>query len=394
MGWHYYSQYHPKHHLQTGLGCWPGLINNGVKVLRSEILWRFTHMAIPRTFISSTCYDLSEVRDSLVSFINSFGFEAALSERGDIFYHPDLHTHDSCINEIINCQLFILIIGGRFGGTYIADTKKSIVNAEYLAAKELGIPVFTFVKQEVMDDHRLYQGNKSKGDKFVNNINYPSIDKNEFAQPIFEFINQVKSSNVNNGFFSFQFAKDIQAFLKKQWAGMFFDFLSNRLKNKKIETSTQTLLQLETASRKIEQLVENIYRHVDSVKADRAIALIDNKADANNFFAAISSIVNEKYFLVGKSIETILEIDTNCKWYDFFINFNEFTVVHDLQESNGRKMDFLGHEPSRKVVAYVGGEMTKKENVEFQEFEKGFNAYKLLSDEQKRELLENYSIPF
>lgn len=73
-------------------------------------------MANPRVFVSSTCYDLGEVRDSLYSFIKSYNFDPVLSERGDVFYHPELHTHDSCIKEIENCQIFVLIIGGRFGG--------------------------------------------------------------------------------------------------------------------------------------------------------------------------------------------------------------------------------------------------------------------------------------
>jgi hypothetical protein len=49
-------------------------------------------MAIPRVFLSSTCYDLATVRDSLGNFIESIGFEPCLSDRGDVFYHPDLHT--------------------------------------------------------------------------------------------------------------------------------------------------------------------------------------------------------------------------------------------------------------------------------------------------------------
>ena len=57
----------------------------------------------------------------------------------DVFYHPDLHTHESCIHEISNCQLFVLIIGGRFGELSNIDKIKSITNAEYDAARELNI---------------------------------------------------------------------------------------------------------------------------------------------------------------------------------------------------------------------------------------------------------------
>ena len=227
-------------------------------------------MAIPRVFISSTCYDLSEVRDALVTFIKSFGFEDALSERGDVFYHPDLHTHESCIREISNCHILVLIIGGRFGGTYKADTSKSIVNAEYEAARELNIPVFTFIKKDVLHDHKLYERNKNNV-----NITYPSIEKQEYAKNIFEFINAVRKSPINNGLFDFQFSRDIEEILKKQWAGIFYEYLSEKANKAKLESANQTLSQLNTMSKKIEELVENIYRKVDEAQADKVIESID-----------------------------------------------------------------------------------------------------------------------
>ena len=89
-------------------------------------------MATPKVFVSSTCFDLGEIREQLARFINSYGFDPILSDHGDVFYKPDCHTHDSCIHEVSNCQLFILIIGGRFGGEYVYDNSKSITNAAYL----------------------------------------------------------------------------------------------------------------------------------------------------------------------------------------------------------------------------------------------------------------------
>ena len=124
-------------------------------------------MASPKVFVSSTCFDLSEVREQLRRFIESFGFEAILSEHGDVFYHPDLHTHEACIQEVSNCHLFILIVGGRFGGEYIFDREKSITNAEYLAARKSGIPIFTYVRETVISNHFLYQQNKDQDRKSV-----------------------------------------------------------------------------------------------------------------------------------------------------------------------------------------------------------------------------------
>ena len=130
-------------------------------------------MATPKIFVSSTCYDLKEIRDNLYEFIDSLGYTPVFSDKNDVFYHPDLHTHDACIKEIENCQIFILIVGGRFGGKYKFDTSKSIVNAEYTAAKELNLPIFTFVKDDVYANHLVYE--KNKDSEHAGKINYPAI---------------------------------------------------------------------------------------------------------------------------------------------------------------------------------------------------------------------------
>jgi hypothetical protein len=180
-------------------------------------------MAVPKVFISSTCFDLSEVREQLSRFISSYGFEPVLSEHGDVFYHPDLHTHEACVHEVTNCQLFILIVGGRFGGEYISDKSKSITNAEYDAAKRHDIPVFTYVRTAVLSNHHIYQENKNK--PFASDIDYPAIDKQKYAVDIFNFIDQVRRSPINNALEGFENFSDIESSIRKQWAGMFFDFI-------------------------------------------------------------------------------------------------------------------------------------------------------------------------
>lgn len=109
-------------------------------------------MAIPRVFVSSTCYDLKDIRGSLKFLIRSLGYEPALSEEGDVFFNPAEHTHDSCINEVANCQPFVLIIGGRSGGKYKGGDQ-SITNHEYKAAVEAKIPIFTLIEQPTHGDH-------------------------------------------------------------------------------------------------------------------------------------------------------------------------------------------------------------------------------------------------
>ncbi len=280
-------------------------------------------MAYPRVFISSTCYDLAQIRDSLSEFISGYCYESILSDHGDVFYHPDLHSHESCINEIDNCQLFILIIGGRFGGNYISDKTKSIVNAEYEAAKLRKIPVFTFIKREVYDDHRVYQKNKNNSE-LIKEIIFPSIDNQSHAISIFEFINQVRLSDVNNGFCSFEFVKDMKLYLGKQWAGMMFDFLNFRNKNESEKVVKNTLENLTLLNKKTEELLEGIVRKLNPKNGNDQIEDINKIISASLFYNHILEMFNHESQVWIDKIINIKPI--HDEWYKYLNEIDDFEL--------------------------------------------------------------------
>ena len=281
-------------------------------------------MANPRVFISSTCYDLGQVRDSLVDFILSYGFEPVLSDRGDVFYHPDIHTHDSCLNEVGNCQLCILIIGGRFGGTYKVDPTKSIVNAEYIAARDNKIPLFTFVKSNIHHDRHVFSKNKDR--KGAVKIVYPSIDDNSHAEQIFSFIDDVNRAPTNNGIFPFDFARDIASILRKQWAGMIFDFLDRRKTENQLAVATDLLQHISVAGEKVEELVKALYRHIDKAAADKSISSVEKLSMAREFYnEAIRNVLS--FSTSYRTTEQVEELKNRListpregEWYEYFAN--------------------------------------------------------------------------
>lgn len=349
-------------------------------------------MAAPRVFISSTCYDLAEVRDSLVPFCQGFGFDVVLSDKGDVFYHPDLHTHESCIHEVSNCQLFILIIGGRFGGEYSADKSKSITNAEYSAARECNIPVFTFVKEGVLSDHFLYQ--KNKGKEFSSNIEYPSIDGNRYADDIFRFIDQVRGADVNNGFFPFKYARDLQELLRKQWAGMFFDFLSQRSVSNQLKSTGDAISNISIVSSKVESLLKRLYEKVDEPGAKETISNIDSIAEAKKFFAKISLISGENFFLrVDNLVEFNKNLPTNVE--DFFLKQNEFEIVTLGSDTpSPRYTESLVNNVSMKALFDVGGERTKEEIKAYEELKAQYMHFVSLAEDVRLTIAEQYWLPF
>ena len=222
-------------------------------------------MAVPRVFVSSTCYDLKYIRENIRYFINNMGFESILSEDGDVFYAPDQHTHDSCLTEVQNCQMFVLIIGGRYGGNYKQEDI-SITNKEYEEAVKDKIPVFALVEKNVWSDHLVYQ--KNRKNKNVESIIYPNVDNIK----IFDFIDEVRKSENNNAIYPFGDFKDIEQYLKKQWAGLLYNFLVNSIETKKVKDLFE---EIHSATEKIEYYTKQVALNIGDANTNVLIKCYD-----------------------------------------------------------------------------------------------------------------------
>ncbi|MCI0918115.1 DUF4062 domain-containing protein [Pseudomonas stutzeri] len=340
-------------------------------------------MANPRVFISSTCYDLASERDSLIDFCHGFGFDVALSERGDVFFHPDLHTHEACVNEVGGCHLFVLIVGGRFGGRYNADPAKSITNAEYVAARQADIPIFTFIKQDVLQDHNVWQSNKDK--KFVSEIHYPSIDNQKHASEIFKFIDDVRLAKSGNSYFPFTLPREIHQHLRKQWASMFLEWLKQRNIAKQMLITNEALARLASASQKIEEITKSIYKNVDKDNAAISIGVIDDVAEAKKMFYLIGTRIEDGRFISDFAPQSITE-SPPASWWEFLIASGYFTLSED--------------EPETKSLIYLvpGGpkipitpNKSKKDSSQISLLEESYEKYRSLTPELRREIVSEFS---
>lgn len=190
-------------------------------------------------FVSSTCYDLAQVRTDLKYFIEDLGHNPILSEEHDFPIDPNKENIENCINAVREkADIFILIIGNRYGCT---DYGKSITNIEFLTAVEKGIPIYTFTLKNMINILPVWNDNK--------NINYSSIVDNP---QIFQFIQDVRK---NSGLWNFEFEKvqNIMEILKIQLSYLFNNALQIRQKikvlnndslvNKISSKSTQILLE-------------------------------------------------------------------------------------------------------------------------------------------------------
>jgi hypothetical protein len=344
-------------------------------------------MANPRVFVSSTCYDLASERDSLIDFCHNFGFEVALSERGDVFFHPDLHTHEACVNEIGNCHLLVLIIGGRFGGRYAIDPTKSVTNAEYAAAREAGVPIFTFIKHDVLQDHNVWQSNKAND--FVARIHYPSIDKQDHAVEIFKFIDEVRLAKNNNSYFSFSLPREIHEQLRKQWAAMFLEGIKHRSIAKQMLATNEALARLSSVSQKIEELAKSIYKNVDSENAESSIKSIDLLAEAKEMFYLVGSRIADLKFLSKHPMERLVQ-NPPANWWEFLTEGGFFELETRTFEK-GVQRRYLTYLALTSTGIPIEHGTTRHENSDINTIENSYRVYVSLEQMARMQIYEEFS---
>ncbi len=322
-------------------------------------------MAIPKVFVSSTCYDLAEERSQLERFISSYGFQPILSEFSDVFYDPDEHTHDACVKEVEHCDIFVLIISGRFGGKLRGGKGESITQAEYHAARRHNLPIFAFVKKDVLDAQFYFKENvRNQDENFAKKITYPAIHKQDDALSIFTFVEEVQRSEKGNAIESYCSFSEIEGHLKKQWAGLFYSFLQKRKEIDKVEGLTKMLEKLSGSTTKLEALVGSL--HKESLGDEKTEILIHDSeilVDIEQFFGVLKKYIKG---LIGHNNDLSYNSED-----EFSLHFKESDINHMAnvlpKDSFEKYLDKLGKfgvmdtMGDGRLFLYIGGPKSKFE---------------------------------
>ncbi len=166
---------------------------------------------IPTVFVSSTCYDLSQVREDLKDFLRIITDLMPYYPSSDSFpIDPCIGTFENCLSNVDNlADIFILIVGNRYG--YVTEKGKSITNLEYMHAKEKNIPIFVFVSKQVQNNLSLWKANK--------NADFSSVVDNP---KIFEFVDEIYNED-NQWIYTYDSVREIKNTMKNQLRLLFFD---------------------------------------------------------------------------------------------------------------------------------------------------------------------------
>ena len=173
----------------------------------------------PSVFVSSTCYDLSQVRADLKRFLESMGLDPVLSETPVFPVSPQIGPVENCLRAVRErADIFVLIVGDRYGSQ--DESGKSITNMEYFEAKGKGIPVYIFVLKQVLSMLPIWKTNPL--------ANYDSVVD---TPKLFEFVENLRSSQ-DHWVFEFEEVAHITDVLRRQLAYLFMEGLALREKVK------------------------------------------------------------------------------------------------------------------------------------------------------------------
>ncbi len=283
-------------------------------------------MSRPRVFVSSTYFDLKHLRTSLEAFVSNLGFDVILSEKGKIAYSPDLPLDESCYKEAQASDIFVLLVGGRYGSEASPHTGKtpknfferynSITKKEYIAARDKGIPIYILIEKSVNSEYETYLRNKGNKD-----VVYAHVD----SVNVFELIEEIMSQPKNNPIHQFERQSDIEQWLREQWAGLFKELLQRMQAQEQIASLQAQVAQLSeintTLKRYLEVIVEKVVparsktliateaRRLNAAKVDRVI----RENPLGRFLmseAPISISISDvrKALLKAKSVSDFMEI--------------------------------------------------------------------------------------
>lgn len=268
-------------------------------------------MARPIVFISSTFYDLQHIRTSLEGFVERLGYEAVLSEKGRIAYDPDIPLDESCYRESASSDIFVLIIGGRYGsaasGEDIAsqpdfyERYQSITKKEYDSACSRDIPIYILVERPVFSDYETYK--KNKGNESINYAHVDSIN-------IFHLLEDILGKSRNNPVFQFDRHTEIEEWLREQWAGLFRELINRRSEQKQLSSLSERISELSSINSSLQRYMENI---VSSISPDEAEQIISAEKERLNREKALREfhnirVVKDCWEHFGISQSTVEEI--------------------------------------------------------------------------------------
>lgn len=291
-------------------------------------------MAEPRIFISSTFFDLRQVRTDIDSFIRDIGYSAIRHELGDIPYGKEEALEEYCYKEIGKCDILVSIIGGRIGHSSTTDEEFSISQMELKVAKSLEKQLYIFVEKNVYHEFETFRS-------------WPIAERESFrpfhadSNKVHSFIAEVTSQSRNNAVFTFEAASEIISICKRQWAGLFQGLLLQQERKPEIDLVSKLNESI--------QVMDRLVKYFESKEGETTQALL---------------LSNHPFF---EDLKKNLDVPFNVQCYSLnelssLLEYLRWTRVPEIEWKSSKKMEWVKSEKGVRVLMRISGSLFDSEH--------------------------------
>ncbi|MDN3584226.1 DUF4062 domain-containing protein [Mucilaginibacter flavus] len=184
-----------------------------------------------KIFLSSTAYDLGDIRAKIVDILTKQKHEVIYHESPTFPAKVDLHSHDQCLLAVEDCDTLVCVLDKRYGGNYAGEmlannkplkfsvtgkdnkgerlkedleipiNKLSITWCELQRAYALNKNVITFARQRTMDEKETRRHNQ-----YLKTFRPSYAEKNE----LFDLIDWITKQKRNNWIIPFNNIVDFE----------------------------------------------------------------------------------------------------------------------------------------------------------------------------------------
>lgn len=173
-----------------------------------------------RVFISSTCYDLVDLRAELKVVLEDAGLKPVMSDETDHFeISGRADSIETCLANVRSSDVFVCVLSQRYGpslkGSGYPDI--SATHLEYREAKDLSLPIYMFVRDRLEGEHALARKHRKK---------HGSLDGFQTrwvpsgSHQLFDFLDEhlalIKGASTTNWYTTFSTSIDLKERIQQQ----------------------------------------------------------------------------------------------------------------------------------------------------------------------------------